>query len=67
MKLAFFDDFRFGVVTGDKIADVTDVVKDIPHLGPQDIIRGVIEKFDTFKGKLADAAAKAPSKSVSAS
>jgi 2-keto-4-pentenoate hydratase/2-oxohepta-3-ene-1,7-dioic acid hydratase in catechol pathway len=65
MKLAFFDDFRFGVVTGDKIADVTDVVKDIPHLGPQDIIRGVIEKFDTFKGKLADAAAKAPSKSVS--
>ncbi|HEY1981142.1 MAG TPA: fumarylacetoacetate hydrolase family protein [Xanthobacteraceae bacterium] len=65
MKLAFFDDFRFGVVTGDKVADVTDVVKDIPHLGPQDIIRGVIEKFDTFKGKLADAAAKAPSKSVS--
>jgi 2-keto-4-pentenoate hydratase/2-oxohepta-3-ene-1,7-dioic acid hydratase in catechol pathway len=65
MKLAFFDDFRFGVVTGDKIADVTDVVKDIPHLGPQDIIRDVIEKFDTFKGKLAEAAAKAPSKSVS--
>jgi 2-keto-4-pentenoate hydratase/2-oxohepta-3-ene-1,7-dioic acid hydratase in catechol pathway len=65
MKLAFFDDFRFGVVTGDTVADVTDVVKDIPHLGPQDIIRGVIEKFDTFKGKLADAAAKAPSKSVS--
>ena len=65
MKLAFFDDFRFGVVSGDKGADVTDVVKDIPHLGPQDIIRGVIEKFDTFKGKLADAAAKAPSKPVS--
>ncbi len=65
MKLAFFDDFRFGVVTGDNIADVTDVVKDIPHLGPQDIIRGVIEQFDALKGKLAEAAAKAPSKPVS--
>ena len=65
MKLAFFDDFRFGVVTGDNVADVTDVVKDIRHLGPQDIIRGVIEQFDTLKGKLADAAAKAPSKPVS--
>ena len=46
MKLAFFDDYRFGVVTGDKVADVTDVVKDIPRLGPQDVIRGVIERFD---------------------
>jgi 2-keto-4-pentenoate hydratase/2-oxohepta-3-ene-1,7-dioic acid hydratase in catechol pathway len=65
MKLAFFDDFRFGVVTGDKVADVTDVVKDIPRLGPQDVIRGVIEQFDTLKGKLADAAAKAQSKPIS--
>jgi 2-keto-4-pentenoate hydratase/2-oxohepta-3-ene-1,7-dioic acid hydratase in catechol pathway len=65
MKLAFFDDFRFGVVTGDKVADVTDVVKDIPRLGPQDVIRGVIEQFDTLKGKLADAAAKAQAKPIS--
>jgi 2-keto-4-pentenoate hydratase/2-oxohepta-3-ene-1,7-dioic acid hydratase in catechol pathway len=65
MKLAFFDDFRLGVVSGDKVADVTDVVKDIPRLGPQDVMRGVIEKFDTLKGKLADAAAKAQGKPVS--
>jgi len=65
MKLAFFDDYRFGVVTGDKISDVTDVVKDIPRLGPQDVIRGVIEQFDTLKGKLAEAAAKAQSKPTS--
>ena len=64
MKLAFFDDYRFGVVTGDHVADVTDVVKDIPRLGPQDVIRGVIERFDTLKGKLAEAAAKAPAKPV---
>jgi 2-keto-4-pentenoate hydratase/2-oxohepta-3-ene-1,7-dioic acid hydratase in catechol pathway len=65
MKLAFFDDFKFGVVTGDKIVDVTDVVSGIPHLGPQDIIRGVIERFGEFKGKLADAAAKGQGKPVS--
>ena len=27
MKLAFFDDFKLGVVTGDKVVDVSDVVK----------------------------------------
>jgi hypothetical protein len=46
MKLAFFDDFKLGVVAGDKVVDVTDVVKDIPRLGPQDVVRGVIERFD---------------------
>src|SRR6516164_7428816 len=28
---AFFDDFKLGVVAGDKVVDVTDVVKDIPR------------------------------------
>jgi 2-keto-4-pentenoate hydratase/2-oxohepta-3-ene-1,7-dioic acid hydratase in catechol pathway len=65
MKLAFFDDFKLGVVTGDKVVDVSDVVKDIPRMGPQDVIRGVIEKFDQYKGKLADAAAKGQGKPVS--
>ena len=65
MKLAFFDDYKLGVVTGDKVVDVSDVVKDIPRMGPQDVIRGVIEKFDQLKGKLADAAAKGQSKPLS--
>ncbi|MBM3528727.1 MAG: fumarylacetoacetate hydrolase family protein [Alphaproteobacteria bacterium] len=58
MKLAFFDDYKLGVVTGDSVVDVSDAVKDIPRLGPQDVIRGVIENFGQLKGKLADAAAK---------
>jgi 2-keto-4-pentenoate hydratase/2-oxohepta-3-ene-1,7-dioic acid hydratase in catechol pathway len=58
MKLAFFDDYKLGVVTGDQVVDVSDVVKDIPHLEPQHIMRGVIERFGEYKGKLADAAAK---------
>ena len=31
MKLAFFDDYKLGVVVGDKIVDVSAVVKDIPR------------------------------------
>ena len=65
MKLAFFDDFKLGVVAGDKVVDVTDVVKDIPRLGPQDVMRGVIERFDALKDRLVDAAAKGHSKPVS--
>jgi 2-keto-4-pentenoate hydratase/2-oxohepta-3-ene-1,7-dioic acid hydratase in catechol pathway len=65
MKLAFFDDFKLGVVTGDTVVDVSDVVKDIPRMGPQDVMRGVIERFDQLKGKFADAAAKGQGKPVS--
>lgn len=65
MKLAFFDDFKLGVVTDDKVVDVSDVVKDIPRMGPQDVIRTVIEQWGTYKGKLADAAAKGQGKPVS--
>jgi 2-keto-4-pentenoate hydratase/2-oxohepta-3-ene-1,7-dioic acid hydratase in catechol pathway len=58
MKLAFFDDYKLGVVVGDKIVDVSAVTKGIKALGPQDVIRGVIEKWSTYKGKLAAAAKK---------
>ena len=51
MKLAFFDDYKLGVVVGDKIVDVSAVVKGIKALGPQDVIRGVIEKFGELQGQ----------------
>ena len=65
MKLAFFDDFKLGMVNGNTIVDVSDVVKDIPRLGPQDVIRGVIEQFGTYKSKLADVAAKGQGRPLS--
>jgi 2-keto-4-pentenoate hydratase/2-oxohepta-3-ene-1,7-dioic acid hydratase in catechol pathway len=58
MKLAFFDDFRLGVIADGSVVDVTDIVKDISRLGPQDVMRGVIERFDALRGQFADAAAK---------
>jgi 2-keto-4-pentenoate hydratase/2-oxohepta-3-ene-1,7-dioic acid hydratase in catechol pathway len=57
MKLLFFDDFRLGVLRGDSVVDVSEAVKDIPHLTPQQLIRGVIDHFDAYRAKLEHAAA----------
>jgi 2-keto-4-pentenoate hydratase/2-oxohepta-3-ene-1,7-dioic acid hydratase in catechol pathway len=66
MKLLFFgDDFRLGVLnTQSHVVDVSDVVKDVPHLTPQDLIRGVIENFDRYKGALQQAASSGQGQAV---
>ena len=57
MKLVFFDDYKLGVVKGDTIVDVSSAVRDIPHLGPHDLINGLIAQFGDYKKRLEDAAA----------
>lgn len=57
MKLAFFDDFKLGVVKGDRIVDVSAAVADVPHTGPGDLLSGVIARWDSCKGKIEAAAA----------
>jgi 2-keto-4-pentenoate hydratase/2-oxohepta-3-ene-1,7-dioic acid hydratase in catechol pathway len=56
MKLLFFDDFKLGVLKGDAVVDVSDVVRDIPHTGPGTLISGLIERFADYKGHLEAAA-----------
>jgi 2-keto-4-pentenoate hydratase/2-oxohepta-3-ene-1,7-dioic acid hydratase in catechol pathway len=58
MKLAFFDDYKLGVVTDGGIVDVSAVVRDIPHTNPGNLISGLIENFAAWRGKL-DAAVSA--------
>ncbi len=58
MKLLYFDDFKLGVLKGDNVVDVTATVQDIPHTGPHDLISGLIERFDAYRSRLEDAAAK---------
>ena len=48
MKLAFFDDYKLGVVKGDSIVDVSSAARDIPHLSPADLINGLIARFDQY-------------------
>jgi 2-keto-4-pentenoate hydratase/2-oxohepta-3-ene-1,7-dioic acid hydratase in catechol pathway len=65
MKLAFFDDYKLGVVKGDNIVDVSSVVRDIPHTSPGNLISGLIERFGDYRAKLQDAAAGAQGVPVS--
>jgi len=65
MKLAFFDDYKLGVVKGDSIVDVSAAVRDIPHLGPHDLINGLIARFADYKKKLEDAASTGKGVAVS--
>jgi 2-keto-4-pentenoate hydratase/2-oxohepta-3-ene-1,7-dioic acid hydratase in catechol pathway len=58
MKLAYFDDYRLGVIAGDNVVDVSGLVKDIPHTGPHNLISGLIERFADYRAKLEDAATR---------
>lgn len=57
MKFVFFDDFKLGVVNNDSVVDVSQAVRDIPHTGPHNLISGLIERFEDYRGALEKAAA----------
>ncbi|MGP0089886.1 MAG: fumarylacetoacetate hydrolase family protein [Xanthobacteraceae bacterium] len=61
MKLAYFNDWKLGVVSGNAVVDVSSVVRDLPHTGPHDLINGLIERFAGYRDRLADAAARGKS------
>jgi 2-keto-4-pentenoate hydratase/2-oxohepta-3-ene-1,7-dioic acid hydratase in catechol pathway len=58
VKLLFFDDWKLGVLKGDAVVDVSGAVKDIPHVGPHDLVNGLIERFADHRRKLEDAVSK---------
>jgi len=57
MRICYFNDFKLGVVKGDGVVDVTDVVNDIPHTGPENLISGLIAHFDDYSVKIQSAVA----------
>lgn len=65
MKLLFFDDFRLGVLKGDAVVDITDTVSDIPHLGPHDLINGLIASFGQRRKAIQDAVERTSGKPLS--
>jgi 2-keto-4-pentenoate hydratase/2-oxohepta-3-ene-1,7-dioic acid hydratase in catechol pathway len=58
VKLLYFDDFKLGVLKGESVVDVSAVVQDIPHIGPHDLISGLIARFGEYRPKLEAAVAK---------
>lgn len=59
MKLCYFNDWRLGVIKGDAVIDVTDLAKDVPHRDTRDLICGVIEQWDHYKGRFEKAVSSA--------
>ena len=57
MKLLYFNDYRLGVLKGDRVVDVTTVVQNVPHTGPGNLINGVIERWAELRGPIDKAAA----------
>ena len=58
MKLLFFDDFKLGVLKGETVVDVSQAVKDVPHLGPHDLVAGMIARFAEYRKRIEEAAAR---------
>jgi 2-keto-4-pentenoate hydratase/2-oxohepta-3-ene-1,7-dioic acid hydratase in catechol pathway len=56
MKLVFFNEFKLGVVKGQDVVDISEVVKDIPRVGPGDLMSRLIENFDDYRAAIESAA-----------
>jgi 2-keto-4-pentenoate hydratase/2-oxohepta-3-ene-1,7-dioic acid hydratase in catechol pathway len=57
MKLLYFNDYRLGVLKGERVVDVTSVVQNVPHTGPGNLIIGVIERWSDLRGPIDKVAA----------
>ncbi len=57
MKICFYNDYTLGVLNGDQVVDMSEHVRDIPMVGPHDLINGLIEHFEDYRGVFEDAAA----------
>ena len=52
MKLAYFNDYQLGVLKGDRIVDVTDLLGDIPRRDNRDLMAGLVERFGAYRDRL---------------
>jgi 2-keto-4-pentenoate hydratase/2-oxohepta-3-ene-1,7-dioic acid hydratase in catechol pathway len=58
MKLAYFDDFRLGVVFQNQVFDITEELRDLSRRGPEDLMSLLIEQFAAYRGRLEAAVAR---------
>ena len=52
MRLVFFDDFKLGVLNGDRVVDASQVVAGIRHDSPQDLLSKLISAFGQYRARL---------------
>jgi 2-keto-4-pentenoate hydratase/2-oxohepta-3-ene-1,7-dioic acid hydratase in catechol pathway len=61
MKIGFFDDYKLGVIIGEGIVDISSSLPEIPRTGPHDLINGLIAHYQTYQGRLQEAASRGKS------
>ncbi len=57
MKLLIYDDYKFGVLKGDRVADVTGTLQHVGIKPAQTLMEEIIEDFDSFRPKFEQATA----------
>lgn len=57
MKLLIYDDYKFGVLKGDRVADVTGTLQHVGIKPAQTLMEEIIENFDSFRPKFEQTAA----------
>ncbi len=60
MKLLHFDNFKLGVLKGDNVVDISDVVDDIPHISAQDRFAGLAQRFAEYRPKIEQSVSERP-------
>jgi 2-keto-4-pentenoate hydratase/2-oxohepta-3-ene-1,7-dioic acid hydratase in catechol pathway len=66
MKLAFIDDYKFSVIEGDQVFDVSAAVIDLIALPPQKLLSTVITEWETRRGALSAAVRSGQGRAFSA-
>ena len=56
MKLAFFNDYQLGVISGDQIVDVASALEGVSYHSPQELIETLIQDWDNLQPQIAQAA-----------
>ncbi len=64
MRFAFIDDFSPAVVSNRGVVDVSHVLDSIPKLDAQDLLEGLVQRFDEFRPPLEEAAANGDARPV---
>jgi 2-keto-4-pentenoate hydratase/2-oxohepta-3-ene-1,7-dioic acid hydratase in catechol pathway len=62
MRLVFFDDYRLGIVQGDRVADATAALGDISGVAPQDRLLMIISGWAELRPQIERVAQAAPSR-----
>lgn len=65
MRILYFDDYRLGILKGDRVVDVTAAVDGIPHIDRRTLINGLIVRFDDYRERLAELVAREEGQSLS--